>query len=332
MKNKKIHSFYIKSLALSLPFLMLIAYYFIRDPFMVARDYEDYDHSPVMQNEGFTSWKKYKLHRDSMRYDSFIMGNSCTRAYDCDEWNKHIHGRPYRMFCNNMGLGNLYQVLQALDRQPGQEIRNLLIVFDRTSFANHNVIEDAMQIMPEEVSNRSWGKIQITFLQAFLTPKIMNPYLKYSMTGEVTSAMKDVITQTCPTRTTYTNDAILAAEDSIRDKGEAYWKGMGWTNIKEKPRHVGHQLLRAPHMRILKHIRAICDRRKTRLRLVIGPGTDRTCMNPKDMALLKSILGKDCVFDYTGDNPWTDYHYFYDFCHYRKIVGRGIMNEIYRPV
>ena len=59
--------FYGKCLLLSLPLLLFLAFYVIRDPFMVVRSYSDYDHSRVMQSEGAVSWEKYKLCRHRLQ-------------------------------------------------------------------------------------------------------------------------------------------------------------------------------------------------------------------------------------------------------------------------
>lgn len=50
------------------------------------RHYNRYDNSPVMLNEGYIGWQMYMNNRDSIAFDSFIMGNSCTMAYQCHEW------------------------------------------------------------------------------------------------------------------------------------------------------------------------------------------------------------------------------------------------------
>lgn len=68
------------------PFIALLVVYFLNDPFMVLRHYNRYDNSPVMLNEGYISWQMYMNNRDSIAFDSFIMGNSCTMAYQCHEW------------------------------------------------------------------------------------------------------------------------------------------------------------------------------------------------------------------------------------------------------
>ena len=330
MKKHPLAILCLKASALSLPFLLLVAYYIQRDPFMVIRHYADYDHSHICQNEGYVSWQKYKRYRDTERYDAFIMGNSCTMAFACADWNRHIHGRPFRLFCNNLGLADLLEQLQALDRQPRQPLRHLLVVLDRQSFVNYHPSTGAMHIMPPEVSHKRWLKVQTVFLQAFLDPKVLLPYLQYELTGQLRSSMRGIVNAHVPVRTTYTNDAILAQEDSIRKQGEAYWSGDSWKHARETRPSTSPRLLFAPHVRLLREIRTICRRNNTDLRLVIGPNTDRIAMNPHDVATLRAVLGHGRVYDYSNEDRLNDCHNFYDACHYRRPVGRQIMDAIYR--
>ena len=90
-----------KLFILFIPFIALLAVYFLDDPFMVLKNYERYDQTPVVLNEGHVGWQMYLNNRDTIPIDSYIMGNSCTMAYQCHEWEKYLHGgRAVRLFGN----------------------------------------------------------------------------------------------------------------------------------------------------------------------------------------------------------------------------------------
>lgn len=133
-KKHKLLTFYVKCLVISLPVLLLVAFYAYKDPFMVLHSYTDYDHSWVVQDEGAVAWEKYKQQRQSYHYDSFVMGTSCTKAFPCSIWQRHINGHPFRFFSNAEGLGDVSLKLEALEEQPGQKIENLLLVVERSFF------------------------------------------------------------------------------------------------------------------------------------------------------------------------------------------------------
>src|SRR3712207_300032 len=183
-KQNTLYAFYAKCGALALPFLLLIAFYVYEDPFMVIRSYNDYDHCPVEQSEGDIGWKKMLHNRASQRYDSFIMGSSCTKAYNTEEWNKHIHGRPFRLFANDEALGDLCKKLRAIDKLSHQPVKNLLIIAERRSFDKAYPQPGLIHIMPPDVTGKGLMSYQSTYLQNFLCPKVLLPYLRFRLTGQ----------------------------------------------------------------------------------------------------------------------------------------------------
>ena len=104
-----------KLFILFIPFIALLAVYFLDDPFMVLKNYERYDQTPVVLNEGHVGWQMYLNNRDTIPIDSYIMGNSCTMAYQCHEWEKYLHGgRAVRLFGNAESLAAVCLKLKAL--------------------------------------------------------------------------------------------------------------------------------------------------------------------------------------------------------------------------
>lgn len=62
-----------KLFILFIPFIALLAVYFLDDPFMVLKNYERYDQTPVVLNEGHVGWQMYLNNRDTIPIDSYIM-------------------------------------------------------------------------------------------------------------------------------------------------------------------------------------------------------------------------------------------------------------------
>lgn len=127
MKKKNERSaamrFILKLFIFLIPFISLLAVYFLNDPFMVLKHYDRYDNSPVMLNESYIGWQMYMNNRDSIAFDSFIMGNSCTMAYPCREWEKYLNGgRAIRLFGNAESIAAICKKLQALE-ENGAEIK-----------------------------------------------------------------------------------------------------------------------------------------------------------------------------------------------------------------
>ena len=179
-----------KSVLFAMPFWALIALYVYDDPFMVLRKYEVYD-SDVMLNEQLVGWQIYRNHKDSVHFNSFILGNSCAMAFRCGEWEKYLvpGDRAIRLFGNAESMKAISLKLRALDRE-GAEIKNVLMILDRTSLSRFELLTGAGHILPAAVSGRNPFTVQLEFLQAFATPDFLFPYLKYRITGNVEPDMK----------------------------------------------------------------------------------------------------------------------------------------------
>ena len=62
-----------------------------------------------------------------------------------------------------------------------------------------------------------------------------------------------------------------------------------------------------------------------------GEGSfDQKKINEKDLLIIEKIFGSKNVYDYSGVNEITlDIHNYYEKSHYRRRVGRKILDEIY---
>ena len=333
MKSQKpLRVFYLKCLALSLPFFLLIGIYCYEDPFMIIRSYDDYDHSHVELSEGDIGWKKIKMFRKQRQYDSFIMGASCTKAYNCGDWNRYINARPFRFFGNSEGLGDVCLKLQALDKLPGQQVKNLLIVTERSFYEKAHPQPGVMHIMPPDVTGKSFFSYQAAYLQGFLFPKFLLPYLKFKFTNHYDKSMANVIEDESRSRARYTNDAALEQEDDIRRMGEGYWRQPHWRKALAKPQtvHPHDPVIGPEQLARLTEIRDFCRRHNTRLKLIVGPTFELEQLNSRDLKALRTIFGDSVVYDFSANLPLHDYHGFYDPIHYRRCVGQKILQQVYK--
>lgn len=99
---------------------------------MVLHSYKRFDNSPVLLNEAHVGWQNYLQNRDSIAYNSFILGNSCTMAFLTGEWEKYLDKDDHavRFYDNWESLGGVRQKLQALD-SVGAPLKNVLVVLDK---------------------------------------------------------------------------------------------------------------------------------------------------------------------------------------------------------
>ena len=167
-----------KLFILFIPFIALLAVYFLDDPFMVLKNYERYDQTPVVLNEGHVGWQMYLNNRDTIPIDSYIMGNSCTMAYQCHEWEKYLHGgRAVRLFGNAESLAAVCLKLKALDK-AGATIKNLLLIIDKESLHNDRCLDRTFQ----HSAARHIGNKQLQVPEGIL-PSLLLPELSPPLSG-----------------------------------------------------------------------------------------------------------------------------------------------------
>lgn len=319
-----------KALLFTLPFWMVVALYYHDDPFMVLRRYAIYD-SDVTLNEAYTGWNIYKNRRESLHINSFILGNSCTMAFPCGEWEKHLNENDHsvRLSGNAESMKAILLKLQALERDHA-EIKNVLMILDRTSLAKTSLQSSFSFILPPDISRRNSFSIQMEFLQAFILPDFLFPYLKYRITGTVSPSMK-YMNPYGRVRNSLNNDAINPRERMITQEGEAYWKN----HQSEFPPRDGlertaERAIYQPQRALLNEIADLLRTHHTSIRLIISPDYNQKKLHPADKEALDLIFGRGNVFDFSGINKYTaDYHYYYEQGHYRPLLGVKLLDNIY---
>lgn len=319
-----------KSLWFALPFWALMALYVYDDPFMVLRKYDLYD-SDVMLNEQHVGWQIYRNHKDSVHFNSFILGNSCTMAFRCAEWEKYLSPGDHaiRLFGNGESLKAISLKLHALDKE-GAEIKNVLMILDRTSLSRLSPLSGYGNVLPAAVSGDSPFIVQMEFMQAFAMPDFLFPYLKYKITGSVEPDMKRM-NPYGRIRDSRNNDSFNPREKMIEQEGEAYWKN----RKKEFPERKGIPVVEEPvifHRQrvLLEEIRKVLRRHDTSVRVLISPDYSQKELHPDDRKILQGIFGKENVYDFSGINEFTeDYHNYYESGHYRPLLGNQLLERVY---
>ncbi|MDP4276215.1 MAG: histidine kinase [Bacteroidota bacterium] len=312
-----------------LPFWLVAALYIIDDPYRVLRDYHTYD-SKLLLNEEYVGWHIYLNNKDSIHFNSFILGNSCTMAFCCSEWEKYLNGgRAVRLFGNAESMMAIYKKLLALEREHA-DLKNVLMILDKTSLAKTCLLTGSGHILPPDISGQNPVSAQLEFLQTFISPDILFPYLTYKLTGKINSSSKS-FNPYGRIRNQINNDAINPREKMIKEEGEQYWI----TRKKEFPERSGKKTVAEPvifkaQKALLLNIAGLLRKHSTSVKIVIGPDYQQESLHPQDVMMLKSIFGEQNVFDFTGINEYTaNYHYFYEKGHYRPLLGDKILKRIY---
>ncbi|WP_448924526.1 hypothetical protein [Hoylesella nanceiensis] len=339
MKKKQNFKYilFIKSLFLALPFIALCGLYVVEDPFMILREYDDYDHPKfVLNNIGHIGWLKFKKNNPSKHYDSFILGASCTAAFQSNYWREHIKGSVIRLTSNNNSLYELVEMLEALEKQPRQEINNVLIVSEPILLAVDKEEAGVLHALPTEVSGKSMISLNIDYLKAFFDIPFLSAYIKHNFFGISNDATKLYLNDNKCFVDHYTNDAvgILAKEQEINSKGESVFykerqqQFAGWDTM---PRETMPALFGDSQIALFKRVKAVAQRHNTNLKIAIGPNLETGYMNPKDDAILREIFGDKNVVNYNvpAHKDLEKKENFYDKVHYRPHIAKLILRDLY---
>jgi len=332
MQNKNFITFLKKVGFFLLPILALIIWYFNSDPFKVIHTYKTYNNQPINLNQGYISWQSFLNHKDSLKYNSFILGNSCTMAYPTPVWKNYIQeSSPIRLNGNSESLYSIYHKVKRLD-ELGLPIKNVLLLLDHNTLSKISRNTSHSRILHPDISGMGQAEFQKEFVVSFFNPKFLIPYIDYSFFHKYRKYMKGIIMNKDDNRNELTNDIINPRELEIEHLNQSYWLKYK----KEFPLRSGNQedyaqVILNKQKKLLTKISDIFDKHKTNYQIIINPEWSQKKFNKADFNQLKQIFGENHVHDYSGKNQYTDNKmFFYEKSHYRPLLGKIILQTIYK--
>jgi len=331
MQKKNIITFIKKIGVFILPIIGLIIWYSYSDPFKVVHTYDNYVNVPVNLNQGYVSWQNYLNHKDSLKYDSYILGNSCTMAYPTSVWNSFLkNASPIRLDANSESLYNIYKKIKRLDGS-GVAISNILLVLDYGTLIKVSKNNSHMRILHPDVSYIRQITFQKESIAAFLNSKFLIAYIDYNLFKTYRKYMRGIIMEKDDHRDQLTNDIINPREFEIQKNQDQYWI----KHKKEFPERNSEvenysQIIYKRQKKMLSEIREIFKKHQTDYQIVINPEWNQKKFNTADLSELKKIFGESKVTDFSGKNSYTENKkFYYEKNHYRPLLGKKILNKIY---
>lgn len=332
MNNKNLLTFYKKTVIFLIPIFLLIGWYIKSDPFRVLNKYQTYENNPILLNTGYIAWQTFLNHKDSLKYDSYIMGNSCAMAFPTTLWQPFIeNGSPIRLNANSESLYAIYKKIKRLD-QLNMPIENVLLLLDNEILQKISKSNSHNKILHSDVSAIGKVEFQKKFATAFFNPKFLIPYVDFKLFHTYRNYMEGIIMNKYDQRNQLTNDIINPREAEIEKLKDQYWvkhkKELPFRADKVNP-HVQAIFNKQKYM--LKEICSIFQKHNTNYQIIINPEWSQKKFNTEDLKLLKTIFEKNRVHDFSGKNQYTENKtYFYEQSHYRPLLGKIILQKIYR--
>jgi hypothetical protein len=341
--KRSVYSFLLKVLLLALPLILLSIFYLVSDPFNILYknvSFENYyDHQPYELNREYMSTKMLMANKDKYHYDSFILGSCESYVFHADDWKRYIHtdGEVFHYPAASEILYGVYSKIMFIDRQK-IPLKNCLLVMDISTFKGTEPRADYIHSPHPDVSGESNIAYQLGMFKNYFSNFFCLQYVDYKLSGKIRGYMKN-------------NFGILPGQIRITEKNNEYYyqkyddafnaDSAGYFNDKARDfyfrdtvnkRRLLVPVIRSKQQAFLEEIKAVFDRNHTAYKIVLSPMYDQLYFNAEDLKLLKDIFGAANVYDFTGVNVYTnDIHNYYDNFHYRSVLARKLLKEIYKP-
>ncbi|MGN6616759.1 MAG: hypothetical protein ACTHJ5_06240 [Ilyomonas sp.] len=321
-----------------LPLFVLIAIYVCTDPFKVIYHYDAYYQSGkpmyVELNRDYVSMETFRNNYSKYHYDSYILGNSRSRAYKVEDWCRHINSQ--NCFCFDANGEGLFGVAKKLEylKKTGATIKNAMIIIDDDLLSKTGNQQGPLYIKHPLLSGQSSVAFQFEFLKAYFDTKFLKAYLDFKFSHKVKDYMeKGHLIDNIPITYNIAHNELRVdtIEQIIKINPEQYYKPrMQIFYKRDSLTQESAAIIKREQLKLLRQIKAIFKAENTNYRIVISPGYDQLKFNSVDLQLLKKIFGAENVFDFSGKNKITENVYnFYEIYHYRPHVATYIMDSIY---
>jgi hypothetical protein len=316
--------FIYKFILFLLPIISLLLLIIISNPLSIISTY----------NRDFISGNNYIKQRQKYHYNSFIFGSSRTLAYPVKSWQKHLskNAIPFKFDASSETIFGIHSKMKYIDEQK-DSIKNVLLIFcQKTTFITTEDSKGILFIKHPKIAKTSDLKFYIKFIRAFFERKFMMSFILYFFANKpLIEKFKDgVVTKL----DTINNDLVMYLwEKELKENSQNYYskrKNIFYSrNTITRTYH--KQEINAKQIMMLKEIKQIFDKHKTKYKIVISPLYNQIYFNKIDIKFLQAIFGANNIYDYSGINNYTNkVENYYELSHYRPHVGEAIMSEIYK--
>lgn len=330
---------YIKKLLIvSIPFFLFLAWYIILDPFEVIWHYDDYyEHRGVRLslNQGYVGVSNFENHYEQFKWDSFIFGNSRSRYWEINDWEKFLppHSRGYHLDAHGETMIGLLKRFEWLDKK-NIPIKNALICLDRDLLCKmESSDEHIFMIAPQLVNYKNYFNFQLTNFKTFCNYEFIKTCFAMWFSPNAKTDITDLITGEIFNYDYTKNQISFTATEREIERGGYYTEDlMNMMFIgKQHPDSIFPRCIREPQRQFLQKIANIMKKHHTDYKIVVNPLYNQIKLNPCDVKELKNIFGDSKIYNYSGVNEITrDYHNYYEALHYRSCVAKKMMKEIYK--
>ena len=319
-------------------FTLTVIPFFVLDPFQIVHpmhgcEVNYFDGHGIYPNVDHCATQKLLSEPEKNKFTSFVLGNSRALGFRARDVAPYLGGKlPYFFAAPAESLFGLSKKIQFFDRTVPR-LENLLLVLDRSVFWNLKNYTGRIFIKDPATSGESIFAFYGAYVHDYFSNLFYLKYLDFRVRGKFRPYMGDVVIEEWDQFDPVTNDWIKKKnEDELARDPVGFYERRKENFVRhpEYCKDANVPILDEPRIRILEEMGAILARHATKTKIVISPLYDQCIFNTEDLAVLRRIFGAENVYDYSGVNAITkDMTNYYEFEHYRPIVGREILKAIY---
>lgn len=329
------NTFIIKTFYFTIPFILILLFSIYLDAFKVFKNYDNYfDDNFIGLNREFVCTKTYNKHRATEEFDSFIFGSSRSQAFKCQEWSKYLDegSSAFHFDASGEGSYGVSNKVQYID-ELGDSIKEALIVVDREFLIRTKNRDTHKSISPPELSKQSNFMFYFTFIKAQINFIFTLAYLDYSLFKTHRNYMGTFIRENkYPHRYNKVNcDEWYGYDEHIKIDSLGYYDNLIKQKVFERTtRSFSEYEITELLVKQLNIIKNVFNKHNTNYKIIISPVYDQVPMGDEQLQLLVKIFGGENVFNFSGENSYTEYIYnYYESEHYRTHVANEILKIIY---
>lgn len=308
--------------------VVLAATYYGVDPLRTARSYTRYYDDDFYPNTAVVGINNFNARTDRRKYDSFILGNSLSKAVRVDDWKRHLPegALAYHLSsdCQHLPL-SLKMLEYAADNVDS--LRHVLLYMSVWSLQDSIDSKPAALPHPDVFDGlQRWKYRALHFAQAINRPAIIMG-ISLRMAGRLlyTPRMSEPL-RTGISYNSQTNELLFVDEinhaDTVSQADDAFVRE--WQFYNKVPLRVNSDRVTPRVASLLMDLKAVADSCGATLDVMIVPDEDRTVLSAHDVEIMTTIFGS-----HFHDLTWkrvmerNDIRNFYDPSHFDPdMTGR----------
>jgi hypothetical protein len=330
------NNFIFKILKFNLIFVLVLFIVIYLDFFKVFWKDDFYgENQAVVLNREMITTRTYIKNRKSQNYNSFIFGSSRSLAFKTSEFKKYIdpESNVFHFDASWESLVGVYEKLKLIDKL-NDSIKNVLIIIDEDILTQTRRQHRHLYVPLPYVASISWLEYYWISVQSSLNPMFLVSIIDYTFSKEYKNYMGQYIQHL--EKYKYKGDPIncdqywphdsLIYYDSANYYRERIRRGVFYPRKKTNR----FKQINNDTRLYLTKIHNILLKNKSKFKIVVAPNYDQIPIQIEYKTMLNTIFGPVNIFDFSGKNTYTDsISNYYESSHFRPIVAKEIIREIY---